>query len=123
MAAELTVDEAVERATRAQDDKIAAIRDLAKGRQALADVKADAARKLADLERENAERISTAERDDVRLYGAATKAGWSADELRKIGFDAPTKSRRAARKRATATRPANGADSVAPAAPAESSDN
>lgn len=115
MTGELTVDEAVERAMRAQDDKIAAIRDLAKGRQALADVKADAARRLAELEQQNAERISAADRGDVRLYTAATKAGWSADELRKIGFDAPAKSRRVARKRATAARSGNGADGAAPA--------
>lgn len=120
MAAELTVDEAVERAMRAQDDKIAAIRDLAKGRQALADVKADTARRLAEIERENAERIGAAERDDVRLYSAATKAGWSADELRKIGFDAPAKSRRVARKRAVTAQASNGAEGAAPAAPAGS---
>jgi len=93
-------------------DKIAAVRDLAKGRQALADVKANAAQKLAELERDNAERIGATERDDVRLYSAATKAGWSADELRKIGFDAPAKSRRVARKRSSAAR-----SSVAPMAP------
>lgn len=100
--AEPTVDQAVERALRAQDDKIAAIRALATARQALADVKDTATRKMADLERENAELISTAERDDVRLYNAATKAGWTATELRKIGFDTPTKTRRTTRKR-TAT--------------------
>jgi len=90
---------------RAQDEKIAAIRELAKGRQALADARDEAAQKLAELERENAEQIGAAEREDVRLYGAATKAGWSADELRKIGFDVPAKSRRATRrKRASASR-------------------
>jgi len=99
MAAELTVDEAVERATRAQEARIESIRDLAKGRQSLADVKADAAQRLANLERENAERISAAEREDVRLYSAATKAGWTTDELRKIGFDQPAKQRRVMRRR------------------------
>ena len=113
MAAALTVDEAVERARRAQDHKIAAIRDLAKSRQALEDTKAESARKLAELERENAERIGAAERDDVRLYSAATKVGWSADELRKIGFDAPAKSRRVARKRAAAPRSDTGAGGTA----------
>ena len=99
MPTELTVDEAVERATRAQEARIESIRDLAKGRQSLADVKADAAQRVADLERENAERISAAEREDIRLYSAATRAGWSADELRKIGFDAPVKRRRVARRK------------------------
>lgn len=101
----LTVDQAVERAMRAQDEKIAAIRELAKGRQALADARDEAAQKLADLERQNAEQIGAAEREDVRLYRAATKAGWSADELRKIGFDEPVKSRRVTRrKRSSAPR-------------------
>ena len=68
-----------------------------------------------------AELISAAERDDIRLYGAATKAGWSADELRKIGFDAPAKTRRVARKRATATRSSNGADGADGAGPASGS--
>lgn len=84
---------------RAQDAKIAAIRELAQGRQELANVKDAAARKVAELERENAEQISAAEREDVRLYSAATKAGWSADELRKIGFDQPAKSRRVTPRR------------------------
>lgn len=86
-------------------------------------MKADAAQRLAQLERENAEQIGAAERDDVGLYSAATKAGWSADELRKIGFDAPAKSRRVARKRVTGARSSNGTDGAAPAAPAASSDH
>lgn len=112
--AEVTVDQAVERAMRAQDDKIAAIRELAKARQLLADVKETAAQKVTMLVQEKAELIGTAERDDIRLYGAATKAGWSADELRKIGFDAPAKARRAARKRATATRSKTSTESATP---------
>lgn len=102
MAEQLTVDQAVERARRAQDEKIEAIRELAKGRQALADARDEAARKLAELERENAEHVGAAEREDVRLYGAATKAGWSAEELRKIGFEQPAKSARAARRKRSA---------------------
>jgi len=108
MAAELSVDEAVERAMRAQEVRIESIRALAKGRQSLADVKTDAAQKLAALERENAEQISAAERDDVRLYSAATKAGWTADELRKIGFDEPLKAARVRRKRSSVPAVADG---------------
>lgn len=109
MADQLTVDQAVERAMRAQDEKIAAIRELATGRQALADARDDAARKVAELERQNAEQIGAAEHEDVRLYSAATKAGWSVEELRKIGFDEPAKSRRVTRrKRSSATRSTTG---------------
>lgn len=101
--AELTVDEAVQRAMRTQDEKITAIRQLAVSRQHLADVRADAAQKVTELERENADRIGAAERDDLRLYGAATKAGWSDEELRKIGFETPAKVRRVARKKRAAS--------------------
>ena len=99
-----SVDEAVQRAMRVQDAKIDTIRELARGRQTLADTRADAARRLAELERDNAERIGAAERDDNRRYTAATKAGWTTDELRKIGFDEPAKARRVTqRRRATTT--------------------
>lgn len=108
MAKELTVDEAVERASRVQQARIESIRELARGRQALADVRTDAARRVAELERENAERIGAAEREDVRLFGAATKAGWTADELRKIGFDEPEKQRRVARRRQHGSASASG---------------
>jgi len=52
--------------------------------------------------------VGAAERDDVRLYSAATKAGWTADELRKIGFDEPDKQRRVARRRQRGTANASG---------------
>lgn len=122
MAEQPTVDQAVERAMRSQDKKIEAVRELARGRQALADVKEEAARKIAEVERENAERIGAAEREDLRLYGAATKAGWSAEELRKIGFDEPAKSRRATRRKrssaARSTSAANGAEADVDGPPA-----
>lgn len=97
--AQPTVDEAVDRATRAAQAKIESIRELAQARQALADIKTDAAQRVTELERDNAERIGAAEREDVRLYSAATKAGWSLDELHKIGFDQPAKVRRVARRK------------------------
>ena len=56
MAEQLTVDQAVERAMRAQDAKITTIRDLAKGRQALSDVKDEAARKLPSWRRKTRSR-------------------------------------------------------------------
>ena len=49
----------------------------------------------------------------VKAYNAAVSAGWSADELRKIGFPEPDKKARA--KRRAARKPAT---SSAPAAPA-----
>ncbi|MDZ8276308.1 hypothetical protein R2Q81_10155 [Microbacterium aquimaris] len=80
------------------------------------------ARELADLQARIAERIKTAEREDVRAYSAALSAGWSAEELRKIGFSEPDKKartrRRSTRKPASGSAPAAGHDSQ-PEAPRE----
>ncbi|MFS0703267.1 hypothetical protein AB6N23_01970 [Cellulomonas sp. 179-A 9B4 NHS] len=98
MATNVTVDEAVARATRAQEARIESIRTLAVARQHVADVREQGARELAELQAQIARRVSDAERDDVRAYRAAEGAGWTADELRKIGFDAPDKVRRTQRR-------------------------
>ena len=113
MAKELSIEEAVERAKRAQEDRIGAIRHLAEARQGVADVREDTARELADLQASVAQRVGDAEREDVKAYNAALSAGWSSDELRKIGFAEPDKKVRA--KRRAARKPAG---SGAPAAPA-----
>lgn len=112
MAKELSVEEAMERAQRAQEDRLNAIRGLAEARQSLADLRADGERELAELRARIAERVGAAERADVSAYNAAVSAGWSAEELRKIGFSEPDKKARV-RKRAT-RKPA----SPAPAQPA-----
>lgn len=102
MATQLTPEEAIERARRLQEDRLNAVRAVAEARQRLVDVQDETARELADLQARIAERIADAERDDVRAYNAAQSAGWSAEELRKIGLPEPEKKarvkRRAARK-------------------------
>ncbi len=109
MAKEPSVEEAIEIANRLQADRITAIRGVGEARQNLADVREAAARRLADVERENAEQIAAAEREDVKQYSAAQAAGWSADELRKIGYPEPDKKarvrKRQARRMTTTTRP------------------
>ncbi|MBF4636202.1 hypothetical protein ITJ38_17465 [Agreia pratensis] len=100
MAKELSVEEAVQRAQQLQEDRIGAIRGLAQGRQSLADTRDEAGRKLAEVERETAELVAAAEREDSRLYAAALAAGWSAEELRKVGYQEPDKKARV-RKRQT----------------------
>ena len=100
MAKEPSVEEAIEAANRIQADRITAIRRVGEARQNLADVREAAARRLAEVERENAEQIAAAEREDVKQYNAAQAAGWSADELRKIGYPEPDKKARV-RKRQT----------------------
>ncbi|MFF8819476.1 hypothetical protein ACF07D_15925 [Leucobacter sp. NPDC015123] len=99
MAKELSVEEAIDRARRAQEDRIEAIRVLAEARHELDTIREDGARELAELQARIAERVSSAERDDVKAYNAAVSAGWNPDELRKIGFSEPDKKTRA-RKRA-----------------------
>jgi len=111
MAKELTIEEAVERAQRAQDGRINAIRELAAARQSLADVREQGEQRVAQVQREVAEAAAEAEREDVRQYAAAQAAGWSADELRKIGYGEPDKKKR--------TRARGGRKPAQPAAPSE----
>lgn len=106
MAKTPTPEEAIERARRAQDERIESVRLLAVARQKVDDVREATARERAELEARIAERVAEAEREDVKAYSAATAAGWSADELRRIGFVEPEKKARARRRstRRTATR-------------------
>ena len=108
MATALTPEEAIERARRLQDERLNAVRGVAEARQGLVDVRERTDRELAELQARIAEQIADAERQDVRAYNAAISAGWTADELRKIGFSEPDKKART-RRRATrkpASRPA-----------------
>lgn len=110
----LSPEEAVERARRAQEGRIDAIRGLAEARQATADVTEEVAQKLADVKRETDAQLADAERADVRAYNAAIAAGWSGDELRKVGFDEPEKKKRVAR-RSRASKPSTPTAHVQPA--------
>ena len=53
--------------------------------------------------------LTTAERAHADAYAAAQRAGWSTEELRKVGLDAPTRRRPGRPRRSTppATAPAN----------------
>ena len=117
MATQLTPEDAIERARRLQDDRLNAVRSVAEARQALVDVREQTDRELSELQARIAERIANAERDDVRAYSAAVSAGWTAEELRKIGFSEPDKKART-RRRAT-RKPANRPVSEAATEPAQ----
>lgn len=108
MAKELSVEEAIERAQRIQEGRIGTIRGLAEARQNLADVRESVVTRLAEVERETAEQVAAAEREDVKQYGAAQAAGWSVEELRKVGYAEPAKKvrvrKRQARKSPTTAR-------------------
>lgn len=100
MAKEPTADEAIARARALQDDRLNAIRAVATARQAVVDVREATAAELAELQARIAKRVADAEREDVRAYNAALSAGWTADELRKIGFAEPDKKARVAKRAA-----------------------
>jgi hypothetical protein len=68
------------------DSRIKSVEELIKARQRVTDLK---------------EKLAAAERDDKRAYVKATRDGWSADELKKLGLEPAAAGRR--RKTTTAT--------------------
>lgn len=97
MAKTPTPEEAVERARRAQDRRIESVRALAQARQELTDERESADRERAELEARLKERVRSFEAADMKAFNAATATGWTAEELRGIGFPEPDKKRRARR--------------------------
>jgi CHASE1-domain containing sensor protein len=83
MAKNPTAEEAIERARALQDSKIDAVRRLA-----------DASQNVSIAR----ERAGAAERDYTQTFSAALSAGWTPDELRKIGFVDADKKTRASRR-------------------------
>lgn len=98
MATTPTPEEAIDRARRVLDDRIDTIRQAVEARQHVTDVREQTDRERAELEARIAQRVGDAERADVKAYNAAVSAGWSADELRKIGLPEPEKKARARRR-------------------------
>lgn len=121
MAKELSPQEAIERAQRALDDRLASVRALAESRQKLADVRDASAARIAEVEREEREKVAAAERDDARAYGATIDAGWTPAELRKIGFTEAAQ-KRAPRKRQTRKSTSSEAAATPPADAAQGGD-
>ena len=70
------------------DSRIKSVEELIKARQHVTDLK---------------EKLAAAERDDKRAYVKATRDGWSADELKKLGLEPAA----AGRRRKTTTAPAD----------------
>lgn len=99
MAKRPSVDEAVRRAQRVQDERIEAVRALAQARERVSAAQDSRAEQIAQLTAKLDQELDELHRRDARAYDAALKAGWSATELRRIGLPAPAKTKR---------RPANG---------------
>lgn len=96
-----TPEEAVERARRSQEQRIETVRVLAQTRQKLTIEREAADRERAELEARLKDRMREHEAADAKAFSAATAAGWTPEELRKIGFPEPEKKRRV-RRRSTA---------------------
>lgn len=80
----------------------------------LLDTRMDAVRKGARTQgalAEAREALLAAERAHADAYAAAEKAGWTTDELRKVGLDTPTR-RRPGRPRRSTPPPAASASSA-----------
>ena len=72
------------------DSRIKSVEELIKARQHVTDLK---------------EKLAAAERDDKRAYVKATRDGWSADELKKLGLEPAAAGRRRTTTTATADNP------------------
>lgn len=79
--------ESLEQAARALlDSRMDSVRALVAGRHQVAELRGQ---------------LAEAEREDVRLYSAALRDGWTADELKKLGLSEPEKRQRARRRNAS----------------------
>ena len=84
MATPLDAGALEERARKLLDSRIVSVRTLVSARQVVTELQA----KLTD-----------AEQEDARLYAAALRHGWTADELRQLGLPEPIKKQRVRRRR------------------------
>jgi hypothetical protein len=102
--ATISIEKAQTQARALLDSRIESVTALVKARQRVADLK---------------EQLAEAEKDDKRAYVRATKDGWSADELKKLGLE-----NSAVGRRRTANRKSSqGAPSVQQEAAADSTNN
>lgn len=115
MTKELNVNEILDRARKAQENRLAVIQGLAEAQQNVVHVRAEAAARIAKVELETSALIAEAERHHVSEFNGAQRAGWAVDELKSLGFSEPDKKartrKRAARKPATKV-----AEAVSPSA-------
>ncbi len=121
MTKELNVNEVVERARRAQESRLSVIKGLAEAQQNVTNVRAEAAERIAKIEQETSALIAAAEREHVSEFQGAQRAGWSADELKSLGFTEPDKAART-RRRAARKPAAKAVQRTSDAAPRESTE-
>lgn len=106
MSNEQQVQEAVERAKRMTQDRLDAVADVARARDAAERIKARHEAERKEMEDRHKSEAKEVENADVSAYNHAVKIGWSAYELRQIGYSEPAKKRRTQRRRTARARSA-----------------
>lgn len=86
----LSIEKTQEQARALLDTRIESVTALVKTHQRVADLK---------------EQLAQAEKDDKRAYVRATKDGWSADELKKLGLENSAAGRRRTAGRKSTEKP------------------
>ncbi|GAB3930755.1 hypothetical protein GCM10011575_47190 [Microlunatus endophyticus] len=105
MAPELTIEDAVARARQAEERRIDAVRRLAEAQQDVTAQQQASTEKVAQAKREGDELVAAAQKENARRYSEALSAGWTAAELRKIGFRDPKRGQRTKRRRSAPDTP------------------
>jgi flagellar biosynthesis/type III secretory pathway protein FliH len=77
--ANISIESTQEKARQLRNSRIESVTALVQARQRIADLK---------------EQLAEAEREDKRAYVRATRDGWSAEELKKLGLENATAKRR-----------------------------
>ncbi|MFJ4268374.1 hypothetical protein ACIPY1_17600 [Paenarthrobacter nicotinovorans] len=75
----INIEQTKEQARALLNSRISSVEQLVKARQKVIDLK---------------EQLANAERDDKRAYVKATRDGWSAEELKKLGLEPAAATRR-----------------------------
>lgn len=80
----LSIEQTQEQARRLLDSRIASVTGLVTARQRVADLK---------------DQLADAERESKKAYVRATKDGWTPEELKKLGLENPTATKRSAARK------------------------
>lgn len=83
MSAHLDTERIEQEAQRILNGRMDVIRELAKSRHAVTEAQ---------------QALAAAENEDARRYQAALTAGWTPEELKKVGFTEPAKKQRVTRR-------------------------
>lgn len=117
------IEQAIERARRAQEHRVNVIRDVATAREELNQTRKQTSQELDELKAKTAERIKTAQSADTNAYRAALKAGWTREELRDIGFTEPSRKTSTRSRRRAPSKTSTPTTRPAPATQTEETEN